>query len=94
MFDRRADGRQFKTLSLLDEFTRECLGLLVSHSILAQDVMALLTEILNHRPAPAFLRSDNGSEFTAQSVQAGLEQNNVGPVFISPGQPWKNGFIP
>ncbi|MBN1303912.1 MAG: transposase family protein [Anaerolineales bacterium] len=53
----------------------------------------MLIKILNNRPAPAFLRSDNGSEFTAQSVQAWLVQNNVGPVFIPPGQPWKNGFI-
>lgn len=93
LFDRLADGRQFKTLSILDEFTRECLGILVSRSILAQDVIALLTKILSNRPAPAFLRSDNGSEFTAHSVKTWLEQNNVGPVFIPPGQPWKNGFI-
>jgi putative transposase len=93
LFDRLADGKQFKTLSILDEFTRECLGILVSHSILAQDVTALLTVILNNRPAPAFLRSDNGSEFTAQSVQTWLEHNSVGPAFIPPGQPWKNAYI-
>ena len=93
LFDRLANGKQFKTLSILDEFTRECLGILAAHSILAQDVMTFLKDILKNRPAPAFLRSDNGSEFTAQSVQAWLEQNNVGPVFIPPGQPWKNGFI-
>ena len=93
LFDRLADGKRFKTLSILDEFTRECLGILVSHSILAQDVIASLTTILKNRPAPAFLRSDNGSEFTAQSVQTWLEQNHVGPVFIPPGQPWKNGYI-
>jgi len=80
-------------LSILNEFTRECLGILVAHSILAQDVMAFLSAILKNRSAPAFLRSDNGSEFTAQAVQTWLEQNNVGPVFIPPGQPWKNGYI-
>lgn len=93
LFDRLANRKQFKTLSILDEFTRECLGILVAHSILAQDVMTFLKAILKNRPAPAFLRSDNGSEFTAQSVQAWLEQNNVGPAFIPPGQPWKNGYI-
>lgn len=93
LFDRFADGRQFKTLSILDEFTRECLGILVSTSILAQDVIAFLKTIMKDRYAPAFLRSDNGSQFTAQTVQAWLEQNQVGPVFIPPGQPWKNGFI-
>jgi len=93
LFDRLANGKQFKTLSILDEYTRECLGILVAHSILAQDVITFLKAILKDRPAPAFLRSDNGSEFTAQSVQAWLEQNNVGPTFIPPGQPWKNGYI-
>jgi len=93
LFDRLANGKQFKTLSVLDEFTRECLGILVSTSILAQDVITFLTAILKNRSAPAFLRSDNGSEFTAHTVQTWLEQNKVGPVFIPPGQPWKNGFI-
>lgn len=93
LFDQLADGRLFKTLSVLDEFTRECLGIRVSTSILAQDVIAVLTAIIKNRGAPAFLRSDNGSEFTAEAVQTWLEQNAVGPAFIPPGQPWKNGFI-
>jgi transposase InsO family protein len=93
LFDRLADGRQFKTLSILDEFTRECLGILVATSILAQDVIAFLAAVLQKRDAPVFLRSDNGSEFTAEPVQTWLEQKKVGPTFIPPGQPWKNGFI-
>jgi putative transposase len=93
LFDRLADGRQFKTLSILDEFTRECPAILVATSILAQDVITFLASVIKLRGAPAFIRSDNGSEFTAQSVQAWLEQSNIGPVFIPPGQPWKNGFI-
>ena len=102
LFDRLADGRQFtpalaggarETLSILDEFTRECLGILVATSILAQDVIAFLAAVLQKRDAPVFLRSDNGSEFTAETVQSWLEQKKVGPAFIPPGQPWKNGFI-
>jgi len=93
LFDRLADGRQFKTLSILDEFTRECLGILVATSILAQDVIAFLAVIFQKRTAPVFLRSDNGSEFTAEAVQTWLEQNKVDPAFIPPGQLWKNGFI-
>jgi transposase InsO family protein len=93
LFDRLANGTQFKTLSILDEFTRECVGILVATSILAQDVTAFLSTILKSRPAPVFLRSDNGSEFTAHAVQVWLEDNQVGPIFIPPGQPWKNGFI-
>ena len=66
LFDRLADGRPFKTLSVLDEFTRECLGILVATSIHAEDVIAFLAGILQQRNAPVFLRSDNGSEFTAE----------------------------
>lgn len=93
LFDRLADGRLFKTLSVLDEFTRECLGILVATSILAEDVIAFLAGILKQRNAPVFLRSDNGSEFTAETVQTWLAEKKVGPAFIPPGQPWKNGFI-
>jgi putative transposase len=93
LFDRLADGRPFKTLSVLDEFTRECLGIWVATSILAHDVIVFLGTIFQRRTAPVFLRSDNGSEFTAEAVQAWLAQQKVGPAFIPPGQPWKNGFI-
>ena len=93
LFDRLADGRPFKTLSVLDEFTRECLGIWVATSILAEDVIAFLSTIFQRRTTPVFLRSDNGSEFTAEALQAWLAQKKVGPTFIPPGQPWKNGFI-
>jgi transposase InsO family protein len=93
LFDRLADGRPFKTLSVLDEFTRECLGILVATSIHAEDVIAFLAGVLQQRNAPVFLRSDNGSEFTADAVQTWLADKKVGPAFIPPGQPWKNGFI-
>jgi putative transposase len=93
LFDRLADGHPFKTLSVLDEFTRECLGILVAISIRAEDVITFLSNVLQQRNAPVFLRSDNGSEFTADTVQIWLADNKVGPAFIPPGQPWKNGFI-
>lgn len=93
LFDRLADGRPFKTLSVLDEYTRECVGILVATSIQSEDVIAFLADILRQRHAPVFLRSDNGSEFTAEVVQTWLADKKVGFVFIPPGQPWKNGFI-
>lgn len=93
LFDRLAEGRPFKTLSVLDEFTRECLGILVATTIHAEEVIAFLEGILQKRSAPVFLRSDNGSEFTAEAVQTWLAKKRVGPAFIPPGQPWKNGFI-
>lgn len=93
LFDRLADGRPFKTLNILDEFTRECLGILVATTIHAEDVIAFLDGVMQKRSSPVFLRSDNGSEFTAESVQIWLAKKSVGPAFIPPGQPWKNGFI-
>lgn len=93
LFDRLADGRPYKTLSVLDEFTRECVGILTAASILAEDVISFVDEIMQQRSSPVFLRSDNGSEFTAEAVQIWLIKKSVGPVFIPPGQPWKNGFI-
>lgn len=93
LHDRLANGRPFKVLSVLDEFTRECVAILVATSIRAVDVISLLRQVFRRRGAPEFLRSDNGSAFTAQAVQAWLEAHHAGPTFIEPGQPWQNGFI-
>jgi putative transposase len=93
LFDQLANGRWFKTLSVLDEFTRECLAIHVGQSIRAPDVIALLGKVIARRGAPAFLRSDNGSEFTATAVMGWLHSRQVGPSFIAPGHPWQNGYI-
>ena len=93
LYDRLADGRLFKTLSLLDEFTRECLAIHVAPSIRANDVIAVLQRTMQQHGHPQFLRSDNGSEFTATTVQQWLQTQHVGPSFIAPGHPWQNGFI-
>jgi putative transposase len=93
LFDRLADGRLFKTLSILDEFTRECLAIHVAPSIRARDVLTVLQRTMQHHGRPQFLRSDNGSEFTAIAVQQWLHDQHVGPSFITPGHPWQNGFI-
>lgn len=93
LYDRLADGRFFKTLSILDEFTRECLAIHVAPSIRANDVITVLQRTMQHHGRPQFLRSDNGSEFTALAVQQWLHDQHVGPSFITPGHPWQNGFI-
>jgi len=93
LFDRLADGRPFKTLSILDEFTRECLAIRVATSIRSQEVLTVVQRLMAERGAPAFLRSDNGSEFTATAVQHGLEAAQIDTLFIPPGPPWENGFI-
>ncbi len=93
LYDRLADGRFFKTLSILDEFTRECLAIHVAPSIRANDVITILRRTMQHHGRPQFLRSDNGSEFTALAVQQWLHDQHVGASFITPGHPWQNGFI-
>ena len=93
LYDRLADGRLFKTLSILDEFTRECLAIHVAPLIRATDVVAVLQRTMQHHGRPQFLRSDNGSEFTATTFQQWLQSQHVGPSFIAPGHPWQNGFI-
>ncbi len=93
LHDQLANGTRFKTLSVLDEFTRECLAIHVGQSIRAQHVTRVLAQVMSLRGAPTFLRSDNGSEFTATAVMAWLHDQQVGPAFIPPGQPWQNGYI-
>ncbi len=93
LYDRLADGRLFKTLSILDEFTRECVAIHVAPSIRATDVLAVLQRTMQQQGCPQFLRSDNGSEFTATLVRQWLHDQHVGPSFIQPGHPWQNGFI-
>ena len=93
LHDQLADGRPYKTLSILDEFTRECLTIYVAHTIHATDVVRVLRNLFRRRGAPEFLRSDNGSEFTAEVVKAWLATAHVGPTYIDPGAPWQNGYI-
>jgi transposase InsO family protein len=93
LHDRLADGRPFKTLRVLEEFSRECLTIQVGHSLRAPQVVAALAELMRQRAAPEYLRSDNGSEFTASAVMRWLQENRVGLSFIEPGRPWQNGYV-
>jgi putative transposase len=93
LHDRLANGQPFKTLSILDEFTRECLAIHVAPSIRAADVISVLQRIMQHHGQPQFIRSDNGSQFTATPVRQWLQTHHVGPSFIQPGHPWQNGFV-
>jgi len=93
LYDRLANGHHFKTLSILDEFTRECLAIHVAPSIRATDVMTVLQRTMQQHGHPQFIRSDNGSEFTARPVMQWLQAQHIGPSFIEPGHPWQNGFV-
>jgi len=80
-------------LNIIDECTRECLAIHIGRQIKAADVLYHLSELFIQRGAPDFLRSDNGSEFTAQMVRGWLHRLGVQTLFIEPGSPWENGYI-
>jgi transposase InsO family protein len=93
LHDELANGRRFKTLSVLDEFTRECVAITVGCSLRTPDVIAALSAAMHTHGKPEFTCSDNGSEFTATAVMHWLQTNVVGPSSIQPGRPWQNGYI-
>jgi putative transposase len=93
MIDRTADGRAFKILNIIDEFTRECLAMRVARKIGNQDVIDLLFQLFILRGIPRHMRSDNGPEFTARAIRKWLRRMGVKTLFIEPGSPWENGYI-
>lgn len=92
-FDVTVDGRTIKMLNVIDEYTRECLDIVVAHSIDADGVVACLDMLALTRGAPAFVRFDNGGEFIAHAVADWCRFNGVGTCFIDPGSPWQNAWI-
>jgi putative transposase len=90
---RTADGRALRILTILDEFTRECLALLVSRSITSQDVIDQLFQLFVMRGVPGHIRSDNGPEFTAREIRKWLANLGVKTLYIERGSPWENGYI-
>ena len=93
MIDRTANGRAFKILNIIDEYTRECLAMLIARKIRNQDVIDLLFQLFIFRGIPEHIRSDNGAEFTAKAVRKWLARLGVKTLFIEPGSPWENGYI-
>jgi len=90
---RTSDGRAFRILAILDEFTRECLSILVARRITSQDVIDQLFQLFVMRDIPEHIRSDNGPEFTAREIRKWLANIGVRTLFIEPGSPWENGYI-
>lgn len=93
VFDRTNDGKQIKILTLIDEYTRECLYLFVSRKITSQEVIDVLYFLFITKGIPDYIRSDNGSEFTANILILWLSNIGVKTKFIEPGSPWENGYI-
>ena len=93
MVDRTSDGRAFRILTIIDEYTRECLGILVDRRITSQDVIDRLFQLFVFRGVPEHIRSDNGPEFTARTIRGWLNRLEVKPLFIERGSPWENGYV-
>jgi transposase InsO family protein len=91
--DPLVDGRTLKLLCVLDEYTRACLAIQVGRNLRSQDVILTLSRLVRQYGKPAFIRSDNGAEFTAARVMRWLRDQSIGPAFITPGSPWQNGFV-
>lgn len=92
-FDVTADGRTLKMLNVIDEYTRECLAIVVDRSIDADAVVATLDRLAAERGVPAYVRFDNGPEFVAYAVADWCRFNDTASVFIDPGSPWQNAWI-
>ena len=93
MTARTADGRAFRILNIIDEYTRECLAILVKRHIKSQDVIDQLFELFIFRGIPEHIRSDNGPECAAKAVRKWLARLGVKTLFIEPGSPSENGYI-
>ena len=91
VFDTCADGRSLKCLTIVDEFTRECLAIDVAGSIRSARVIEVLTQLVSLHGAPRYLRSDNGPEFVATAILRWLHATDIETAFIDPGKPWQNG---
>lgn len=89
--DRLSRGGNVRLLCVVEEFTRQCLCLRVERSLKAEDVRATLETLFKDYGRPLYLRSDNGSEFIAKSLQGWLSVHGTKPLFIEPGSPWQNG---
>lgn len=90
--DRTKDGRAFRMLTVIDEYTRECLAITTKRKLKSGDVLETLENLFIERGVPDHIRSDNGAEFTAKAVQSWLERMEVKPTYIEPGSPWENGY--
>ena len=93
MSERVADGRWFRILTVVDQFTRECLCLLADQSLSGEKVTQALEPVVRQRGAPHSITVDNGSEFASRVMDAWAYRHGILLDFIRPGKPVENGFI-
>ncbi len=91
VFDRAANGQQLKCMTVIDEYTRECLSILVDGRIRSGKIVTELSRLVSLHGAPKYIRSDNGPEFVSKAVGKWLAKNEIDTAFIEPGKPWQNG---
>lgn len=92
VFDACANGQQLKCLTIIDEYTRECLAIDVAGSLRSGRVIEVLSRLISLHGAPRYLRSDNGPEFIARRLLSWISKNGIDTALIDPGKPWQNGM--
>lgn len=90
--ERLMNGRKIRILTVIDEYSRECLALRAGYALKSDDVMDVLSDLFITHSIPDHIRSDNGSEFTAKSIKDWLCRLKVKTLYIEPGSPWENGY--
>lgn len=90
--DRLRSGKRIKILTVIDEYTRKCLAIRVGHVLKAYDVLDVLSALFTTEGTPDYIRSDNGSEFSAKAPGEWIESAGVRTAYIEPGSPWENGY--
>ena len=93
VFDKTTDHKKYKILNIIDEHTRECICTYAARKIKWAEAQEQLAEAFCSRGVPEYIRSDNGSEFTAKKLREWLDRLEVNTTFIEPGSPWENGYI-
>ena len=91
--DRTHDGRKYRMLNVIDEFTHECLAIRIDRRLKAVDVIDVLSDLFILRGVPGHIRSDNGPEFIAKAVQEWIAAVGARTAYIAPGSPWENGYV-
>ena len=91
--DRTHEGKKYRMLNVIDEFTHECLAIRIARKLKSIHVIDLLSDLFILRGVPEHIRSDNGPEFVAKAVQEWITAVGAKTAYITPGSPWENGFI-
>lgn len=90
--DRLSNGKKIRMLTVIDEYSRKCLAIRVGYKLKSDDVLETLSDLFVREGLPDYIRSDNGSEFKAETLQEWLGRLAVKTAYIEPGSPWENGY--